>query len=489
MSKGWTRFFKFELGAEGPKFLLDPNAGATTIPQWAAQEHKKLNIVVETAALAREGLPAPDSKQPSAMEQRIRAAHAHKAAELTQLAKDRIERIGTSLRERGTDVSDSGFTAIATDLLGRLDQILTDLKGALPPLMKRKIKAGAALREFNTVNKLQNEPIAKSFAVWLATTAVTAGIEALVNGTLFRQELGYLPGVSYAFSFGGALAAVGVAAGIGYAQLKRRSKARQWAGAIWLGLMGGVGTFFLLGMGHYRDALASNVENASAAATASFWANPFAPLADFSMVPYIVLNLVCVAVVAWKAAPVFGFLDLKRLQMASEKATRRVDALVDGAKDACKESLAIALEDAADIPDRAQENAKLAKAELESAERIARTLPNDIKQVSAYQLACEEEYRETVRAVHPAGDYQPRFDVPPPRLPVVRLTISASYRQAVTGLEARFVTLRAALPGVNQTSYEQADAKLKEIDTVVTEIEAEVRINRGGVENLLRRVR
>lgn len=459
---------------------------AETVDQWIARAPEQLNIVVETAAFAPHGVPESDSTQPCSMELRIRLAHESRCAEANDDAAQEIARAEAEIDARAMEITDSDFTGITAGLNGRLAEIETGTGNDIPELMKTLGRTDAELRAFRVVSGIQNQPVTRSFLLWSATAIGTTAGESLINGLLFKDVMGYIPGMGFAAIIGMSIATFGVGAGLGWAMLKRKEKNKRMRGGMLLAAMVIIAAVFLLGMAHYRTALEANEANAVMAARTAFESSPLRPFADFSLLPYLVLNVAGLALVAWKTVPMFGFLDLKRLQDAFALALRQVKQRLGRAHAECGAALDDALGACDAVVDRAMENARDSKMAAKSCEDQVRRARTDAEKLSKSLVACEQLFRETVVACHPAGRHIARFSIPPQGLPVPDLALDSRLAGFVTALDARSVELRAALPPLVEEIYALVNAAKARLQELIAEIEADARTNTGGFDNILR---
>lgn len=467
-----------EFGSEGPKIIWRLFSGSPTIETMAAKVRQSLHIGAETARLAQQGIPAPDDQVLSAKQQQIFGAHQRWAYAVDKIATRKLARNGMALATLGTDVTDSDFGRATSVHRAAIREITSSFAGTLRPALQRKIRTESALRAFDHLNDTADQPTARSTLEFIGTTIITACVEALFNGLMFKEQMGYTSAIGFAFGIGAALAVIGTVAGIGWAYIKRKEQLRKLGGVALL--LGGlaVAGFFLLVMAHYRAALIAGDPDPAVTAQASLVATPFAPAFDASLLPYVFVNLACLWVVAVKAAAMFGWLDLRRRRKAAERAARQVDECITDAIERCDQARDIVSDALDDVITRAAKNARSAKAIEGDLCNILVEHREWRKGVAGSYCACEQEYRETVQSVHPAGTQQPRFAAPPLALPDEVLTLDPALGAAVQALEARSIAVRAEQPALIEAVYGETDQARARLHQILAELEAELRFNR-----------
>lgn len=456
------------------------------IGAWSTRIRRQLNITARATPLAIEGLPEPDDDRPTGIELDIRNVHRRKLEALLKRARKKLGRILARLEAMGVDVTASELTRIKAGLKDRLTEILTALAAKLPRLALRKIRAESALNGFRLNNAMNDPPTARSAIEWLASTLATTIAEALVNAHLFKGEWGYTGGAQFSLIVGGAIALIGVAAGIGWAQFRRPSWTRRIGGAVLFAAATGLLLYFVLGIAQLRDAVLQEEAAAAAAAQIAAAGASLQPLRDPSLLPYVLLNLAGFALVCWKSVGMWGFLDLKRLQRASARATRQFDSAVESARTACAAAKGTALDLLDETRERAEKNSERGTALVAVCKEIREELKVDSAAVSDSKIACEQEYREAVEMVHPLRGKLIRFDQPPARLPKVELAPDPAETQIPTALTARSVKVGEAMPGLIGEVSAEADKTLADIADLAVRVEEETRRNRGRLDSVLR---
>ncbi|WHU01953.1 hypothetical protein [Sphingomonas sp. NIBR02145] len=472
---------------EGPEVALDISALWRNVSQTCDALAKKLRIPQRAVPQAREGLPAPEDLRPTAIELDIRTTHGREIEVGRRRANRRVRRILASLLGMTIDASDAELKRIKAGLASRIAEVLTGLSGRLPGLASAKVQTESALSGFKALNAVHDVPTARSALEWFATTLATALAEAVVNAHLFKGEMGFRDAFGFALGVGGAIALIGIAAGIGWAQFRRPQLGRRIGGyglfAIALGVVG----FFMLGIAHYREALADKSADAAAMAQATMASAPFAPLTDTSLMPYLILNLAGFALVCWKSISMWGFLDLKRLERAAATATARFEAAKERARAQCNAARGLAL----DMVDRllkvAEDHVEQGDALTAKAQEIRDDFLGDANAIADAAIAREQEYREIVEMVHPKRGSLTRFNADPPRIAVVPLAIDPGETNAKGALVARLAKIRDAMPIMTDEIGTAADEAISRIGEMGAAAEEAARSNpRGRGDNILR---
>jgi hypothetical protein len=472
---------------DGPGLAFDFSELWRDVAARCEDIRKKLNIPERAVPLARDGSPASDDMRPTAIELDIRNRHSQEIEKGRQRADKKLRRAKAELDTLAIDVTDAEMKRIKAGLVTRLAEVLTSFAGRIPVLALAKVRAEAALAGFRALNGAHDVPTARSAIEWFAAMMATALAEALVNASLLKGELGYLDAAGFAFGIGGAIALIGVAAGIGWAQLRRPRRGRQIGGALLFAAALVLVGFMLIGLAHYRDALAHESANAAAAARVTMAASPFTPLGDVSLLPYMVLNVAGFALVCWKSISMWGFLDLKRHERAAAQAAGRFEVGKERARIDCDAARAQAL----DLLDGTLE---LCEAHVEEGNAIAARFQEvrdafrcDASAIADAAIACEQEYRETVEMVSPLREPLARFAAPPPRIPIPELVPDEAETAALTALVARLVKVRDAMPGMTDEIGAAADEAIGNIGELAAQAEDQARRHpRGQDGNVLR---
>jgi len=246
-----------------------------------------------------------------------------------------------------------------------------------------------------------------------------------------------------------------------------------------------VAALYLLGATHYRVALHAEAANVPAQIASQLKASPLRPLADFTVLPYMLVNIACLLLVAWKSIPMFGFGDLKRLKAAAEAAAQGHRSCLDSAYGACDAAGGVCLRDADEIIDKACRNAARGSQLVKAAGLVERVYRQQVARLSDSKIGCERLYREVVEGCHPAGRHQARFRVEPQAIRPADLLVDRGLASVAGGLQARSVALRGALPKVTEGIDRQViDAKGK-IQQMALDIEARLRSGASDVANIL----
>ena len=451
------------------------------VTQRCADLRKGLRIKERAIPPARHGLPAPDDPRLTAIELDIRNVHKQEIEKGRRRAVRQIGRARSGLEAMAIDVSDTEMKRIKAGHLARLAEVLTNFAGRITRLAHDKIKTQSSLIGFQLLNGAEDVPTARSALEWFAVTLATAIVEALVNAQLLKGELGYLDAAGFALGIGGAIALIGVAGGIGWAQLRRPRQVRRIGGMILFAAAVGIVLFLILGLAHYREALAVQSVDVAATAKATMAASVLAPLRDISLLPYVILNIAGFALVCWKSVAMWGFLDLKRRERAAAKAEQRFEDCKERARADCDESRRRAL----DLLDRMLE---LAEAHVEQgnalsaeSQEVRDAFKCDASALADAETACQQDYRETVELVHPLQAPLPRFADAPPRLEVVELAPEEGETAALAALVARVMNVRDAMPGLTDEIGSAADTAIARIGDLAVEAEEQARGRTGSV--------
>lgn len=472
---------------DGPAFELDFSSLWADVAKTCEAIAKKLRLPQRAVPQAREGLPMADDSRSTAIELDIRDLHGREIDTGKRRANKKVRRTRARLEAMAIDVSDAEMKRIKAGLTTRLAEILTMTAGRLLGLARAKVQTESALAGFRAMNSVQDVPTARSALEWFAATLGTALAEAIVNSHLFKGEMGYIDAVSFAFGVGGAIALIGIAAGIGWAQFRRPQLGRRVGGYILFAAALGVVGFFILGIAHYREALGTNSVDATALAKSTMAQAPFAPLADTSLMPYLILNLAGFALVSWKSISMWGFLDLKRLESAAQAAERRFEHAKERARVACDGARRQAL----DLLDKLLE---LAEAHVEQgndlaakAQEVRETFLSDAKTIANAAVAREQEYREIVEMVHPMRGRMTRFAADPPRITITALPVDDGEVAALGALVSRLVKVRDAIPGITDEIGTTVDTAIARVGELAAEAEEDARTSpRGRSDNILR---
>jgi hypothetical protein len=473
----------------GLELKFDPLVQRHSTQEWCSAQPRELKVREEAMALAAQGRPAPDDPNPSSVELNIRAAHRAKANEMEQEARQDQGALLSQIKRLTMGSTEAEIATILTKLKADLAKVVTLVRVGLFTLIVARLMAEGQLAIFKKMTGLRDQSTARSFIIWLATALLTAIVEALVNGYLFRTKLGYMQGVVFAFGIGMAFAAVGATMGIGLAQIARVGQtARRVAGAVLVLAMTGVALYFLLGIGHLREAMVVTQTAAQATkhAAETLASSPLAPLRDISMLPFVVLNLVGLALVAWKSIPMFGYRDLRRLEAKLEDAVyaenqfmaKRMAEIQAAENDALDGISAQLLQTRAAVTSAEEYAANV--------EMIVTELVENLELVWDSQQRCERIYREEVVEFHWAHDIQSRFDTPPPRPAKLQPRANPEIADYVGKTKERFAAVEGARADHEQTIYALTELARSQLEDLKNEIEADARMRRGGVENVLR---
>lgn len=472
---------------DGPGVAFDFSSLRRDVVKTCDGIRKKVRIHARAVAQAREGLPQADDPRVTAIELDIRNLHNREIEEKRRRAARKNRRNRAGLNTMAIDVSDAEMKRIKSGLLARLAEVLTNMAGCLPGLARAKVQSESALAAYRAINSAHDVPTARSALEWFAATLAAAFAEALVNAHLFKGEMGYVDAVGFAMGVGGAIALIGVAGGIGWAQFRRPQLGRRIGGFALFGTALALVAFFVLGIAHYREALGGNSADAAAAAQVSMAVSPLAPLANTALLPYLILNLAGFALVCWKSISMWGYLDLKRLERACASNTRRFEQTKERGRGLCD----LARKQALDLLDQ---TLRLAEAHVEKgydmaaqAQEVREAFLSDANAIADAAVACEQEYREVVEMVHPQRGRLERFAKAPPRIVVTPMAPDDTETSALTALVTRLMKIRDAMPGMTDEIGTAVDEAIARIGALAAEAEEEARRNpRGRAENVLR---
>jgi len=446
---------------------------------------RKLRIAELAVISAGAGYPASGDLRATAMEIDIRNAHNRAIEQKRRRANVQLRRARAGLDAMAIDVTEAEMKRIKAGHGARLAEILTAVAGRLPGLARRKVRSESALAGFRAVNSVHDVPTTRSALEWFAATLATAIGEALVNAHLFRGELGYVDGAGFALGLGGAIALIGIAAGIGWAQLRRPRRSRRLGGFVLFVAALGAAGFFVLGLAHYREALAAQGADAALLARATMAASPFEPLANTTLLPYLIFNLAGFALVCWKSIAMWGFLDLKRLERAADQASRRFEAAKERARadcDAARLQAMDLLDDNLRVAEGNVEQAALANATCQG---IRESFRDYALAIADGELACEQHYREVVELVHPSPEPLIRFADPPTRIDIVALEPDEAETTTRMALTARLMKIRDAMPVMTDEIGKATDDAIAQVGKLAAEAEDEARRHpRGKSDNV-----
>lgn len=451
---------------------------------------KALKITQRAVPLAERGLPAPDDDRPTAIELDIRQQHGHAIHKRRHRLNRKLRRCLAGLYSMTIDVSEAEMKRIKAALEARLAKVLTAAEGKLRGLARAKVHSESALAGFRALNAVHDVPTARSAVEWFATTLATAFAEALVNAHLFKGEMGYVDAAKFSMGIGLAIAIVGVAGGIGWAQFQRRQLGRRIGGyALFAGALGLVG-YFILGIAHYREALATGGAGAVQAALnaqAAMAATPLAPIANTSMLPYMILNFAGFALVCWKSVSMWGFLDLKRLERAAVRDRQRFAQAVERAITDCESARGQALDLLDGTLALAEQHVEEGNLITADAKDMRDAFKDDANAIAGAAMAREQEYRDTVEYVHPQQGALARFAAPPPGIEFEELSPEQDELDAVAALTARLMKVRDAMPSMTDEFGKAVDAAIARLGGLAVEAEEDARRNpRGKADNVFR---
>ncbi len=477
-----------ELGPQGPRLrfnLLRMDDIQAALTRWIRNISKELGIVEETTALAPKGVPAADSPEPSGMEVSIRTAHQLMADQIERRAQRKVDALVEELLGFGTAAGECEVLSLSAGLSGEIARTVGSLTAELPARLRSMIETTAQLAAFNIRNNTANEPTARSLAVWSATAFGTVIAEAFINAPMFKPVMGWMDGVSTAGVIGAGVSILGLFGGLAAAQMKRPAPWRRIAGALGVAVVVAVGALYLLGAAHYRSALHSRASDVAEAILTTMKTEPLKPIADFAVLPYMLVNIACMVLVAWKSIPMFGFGDLKRLKAAAEAAVAAAQARIDEAYAHCHLATRRTQEAADAMAAAAQSNATRAVAVVQAIERVNSGYRQQVSRVSDSKLRCERQYREIIEGCHPAGRHQLRFGTEPQPLLIADLDLGGPHEQALDGLRARAAAVAQSLARLTEEIDAIAVAAYGTIQNSVVTLEAELRGGTGAVSNVL----
>ena len=472
----------FEVDGEGPKFKFGiwerPEKKLKSLAERLVKTIKDLDIRNNAADLAAARIPAVDSDQPCSFEQEIDNGLQLILDDEAASARAALEVNGSELSALGTDLTDSSYASNQARLEGELATLETDLEATLHGPMRDFVDSETQLNQFNIKHGTANQPTAGSAFLWLASTIVTAIVEAVLNTFLFRGDMGVGPGAQFAFIVGLAFACIGTLAGIGVSQIIRDNKGmRRVIGGVVLLVAAVGGVLFMMKIGQFRASLGDDAGQQGASGMSAVFSAP--------LIPYAILNLAGVALVAWKAIPVFGYRDLKRLRDTYKVTSAEVANLRAKALSGCEDERRAARGQAEVIASTAQANAARGN-DLASCDAIIKAFEAAQDRLSDARISCQLKFREVVTEVHPQGGEHIRFKTPPARFRDIALTVEPRFAAIAHALEARSVTMRGELGGALTRIDAAANTAKERIGQSVADIEATTRASRGGMQNVFR---
>jgi len=468
--------FEFEIGAEGPKARYNPfEKTKESIATLLAVLVRLLNIRVEAAELAEAKSPPHDQVEPSAKEKDILARHVELAEERVRSGENKLLSKAAELETVAVDIIDSDLKEVKANLKSRLNEIITLLAGGIRSLIEAKWDARETLRKIETINRAANQPTGRSFIEYIGATLLTAITEAVVGGYLFKEQVGYAPGIGLAFGIGLIFAFAGSGLGVGYANVRHASKKRKTAGGLMLAFFVPATMFLLYVIAHYRISLGTGAADLSAATQASIEAKPFAPFFDGSALTFLAINVACLWLVAWEASRFLGWLDLRRARITAERTDKAVKRAIANALYDCEAAKNKALEEADETVEIAGENAIHAKTLVGQCVAIVKLTADDLRAIERSHEASQQTYREVFASVSRAGWSQARFQDKPPLIGVAGLELDTSIHAIAQALVARSVKVREAQPELKDEVHSMTDDARREIDKLADKIDDEVR--------------
>lgn len=465
----------------------EPSTVWSNVMKTSEKRRTGLKVRQRTVPLAQIGLPEGDDMRPTATEIDIRSAFTGEIGNGRRRALKKLRRALAGLASMAIDVSESELRRIVAGLVARLAEIRTRAAARLPRLAKRKVNTETALSGFRTLNEVHDVPAARSVLEWCAATLATAIAEAVVNAQLFKQELGYLDAVGFAFGIGGAIALIGVAAGIGWAQIRRPRLGRRLAGIALFAFALGVLLVLLIGLTHYRAALADHSVDPNIAAQASMSASLLAPFRDIWLQIYVIISLGGFVLVCWKSVSMWGFIDLRRLERAARQACSRLDAAKECARADCDAARADALDMVDGVLERAEARVEEGNETFARCQELRDSFMTGASTLADVALACEMEYREVVEMVNPLQERLARFAEPPPRIDVVEIAPDEAEIAARAALTARLIKVRDAMPPLTDQIGTTVDAAIHTLGDMAATAEDDARRHpRGSSDNVFR---
>jgi hypothetical protein len=465
-----------EVDAAGPRLKFGLWHGSRKGPDFTeklALVRKVLNLAVTVTRRARRGVPSPDSTEPSALEHDIDAGYKLVADEEVHMATIELAEIAAQIATMSGEIVESAYASIQSDLDGTLttneSQFAADIAGP----MKEAVDANTGLKVFDIENESENEPTHRSLFQWAVSALIIATAESLVNSFMFHSELGFLPGAGFSFVVGLGFAAIGTAAGIGVSQLRRKQGWRRIVGAVLLVAAVGFGFYFLTKMGYFRTGL----EHADAAPTPQP-TGAVSPYSEFTILPFLLLNVVGMTIIGAKAVPMFGYLDLRRLRANKERTEKRVNTLADQAFQRCDVAQQGARRLAEGIAAKAQQNAAKAEQLETKMQAVHDRCARRVERCADAAVTDQLRLREIVIEIQaPAVPHQ-RFRTPPPRIHVELPAEDQRAAGLINGLAGRATAMRDALADVLEKIDAAANASRERISEILSEAELSSRPGR-----------
>ncbi|HEX8572194.1 MAG TPA: hypothetical protein VF759_05535 [Allosphingosinicella sp.] len=481
-----------EMDPFGPKVRFGlwrrrPPAGSDSFLDTLRKEWAKLDIRRRAIDSGRRGLPRLDSMEPTHVEREIAGAFKLLAEEERQLASRKLAEISRKASALGLSITDAAYSNITIRLAGDLSNIETNLPIRLARPMRNWVHADKDLRAFQYDNFVGSSPTTRVVATWLVTTALTAVLEALANGVLFQNELGYWPGVGFAFIVGAGLAVIGTFAGVGTAQLKRRQLWRKVLGAGLLAVTVAAGFLYIAGLASYRHAMVS--DGAASAQSGGLIQTLLSSAGGVPLLPFVLINLAGVVVVAWKAIGTFGYLDLKGIESRLARSERRKARIEAEAYSAAEAARLQARSDAENVPKSAQSNADEGQQLKGEAGSVVQLYEAHAEAAAEWAVDGELYFREIVTGIDTALSTHKRFRKPPQPFEPAALSVDPRLETITNGLEARIPGLRQSLEPTLKTIEAAASATKERLREAIMQCEAEARTQGAGSGRILRLIR
>lgn len=442
---------------------------------------RKALAVEETAIkCAKRGVPPINATEACSLERNIDSVYTLLSDREVRAASRAMGRATANLEQREVLADPVGLNGIRTDLKGSLETIETRFENDLYGPMHKLLVARQEVETFDDQNDTANVPTKKSTFRWGVSALAVAAVESVVNSTMMQVELGLLPGMGFSGAVGLGTAFIGTIAGIGFANLRRKQPERRLTGALMLmiGLVGGL--LYMSAMGHYRAALPLGETQAAIAASASMSADMLAPFSDFSILPYLLLNIIGMAFIAAKAVPMFGFRDLQRLRERQEMAQEEVDGLRSGAIAHCEGVQKAGRELAQSQVDMASANAKAARQSVQEAHETVAECGGALRAFREAALADHQSFREIIAKFHLGGGRHARFKQPPaaidvkaPEIPPALIALPKRFEDEAKAMRE---LVAAMLPDIDSAG----NASRERLNEIYVEVEERVRSGATG---------
>ncbi len=469
-----------EMDATGPKFrfgLWEAKRPISTFAEKLAATRARLNVSVAAAALARRGIPSIDSTEPCALEHDIDNGYKLVANDEVRHSTKCLAAGTTEAAKLAASLMTSAYLSNQADLVGTLDTIETQFHGAIQDPMQEAVDARTNLRVFHIENLSENEPTHRSLFQWLVSALGVATAEAIVNAFMFRDELGLLPGAGFAFVVGLGFAGIGTFGGIGYSQLRRKQPWRKITGAALLLIALAVGIFSLDNMSDFRTALSSvNVQSALD--------GPVSASSPFSVLPFLLLNVLGMIIIGAKAVSMFGYLDLRRLRARKEKTEKAVTALVDATRAKGDAVHKAGRQVAESLATGAQANADRVKELCAESEAERAECRRRIDLCADAAVAEHLRFREVVAEIQETSAHE-RFGTPPKRIEVDQPVADDRLAQLSLAADGKADAMQLALPEALEKVDTAANASRDRIAEILAAAEEAARPGRGS-GNVLR---